>query len=333
MYRVYFDSGTTNTRAYLMDGSQIIARNAAQIGSRNSALQGSNAGLIGRLKQMYDELLQEKGLEESDIDSIWMSGMISCPHGLVEIPHIPVPLSLEQLKSHVASYYEEHFFKREIRVIPGIKTVPADGAVSFENISGINNMRGEETELFGIAGSVHELPSDCVILMPGSHTQAAFIRDGAITDILSTVTGELYQAIRQETILSSSLPDHAGPKDMTPQLICRGCRDLETYGFNRALYIVRTMDLFLECTAYERLSYLEGVLNGGVLTAVMHVLKEKQLPGRCIAVYGSGLQHVIFRELIKEFYPKFEFLPIAESAVPFSVEGFLQISNGKRNYP
>ena len=327
MKRVYFDSGTTNTRAYLMDGNRMIARTAAQIGSRDSALQGSNAGLIGKLKQMYDELLTENGLVESDIDSIWMSGMISCPHGLVEIPHIPVPLSLEKLKSQVAVHYDGNFFKRDIHVIPGIKTVPEDGSTTFDNISGINNMRGEETELFGITGSVPELPPDCVILMPGSHTQTAFIRDGAITDILSTVTGELYQAIKQETMLSSSLPDKAGPEDMTPQLICRGYRDLKTYGFNRALYIVRTMDLFLECTAHERLSYLEGVLNGGVLDAVMHVLKTKELPARCIAVYGSGLQHVIFRELLKEFYPDFQFMPIAEGDAPFSVEGFLRISD------
>lgn len=327
MYRVYFDSGTTNTRAYLMNGNQVIARNAAQIGSRDSALQGSNAVLVGKLKQMYDELRREKGLEEPDIDSIWMSGMISCPHGLVEIPHIPVPLSLEKLKSQVAVHYEEHFFKREIHVIPGIKTVPAGGAATFDNVSGINNMRGEETELFGITGSVRELPPDCVILMPGSHTNAAFIKGGAITDILSTVTGELYQAIKKETILSSSLPDRAGAEDMTPELICSGYRDLKTYGFNRALYIVRTMDLFLTCTAEERLSYLEGVLNGGVLEAAIHVLAEKEIPARCVAVYGSGLQHVIFRELLKEFYPQFQFLPIAEGTVPFSVEGFLRISD------
>lgn len=327
MYRVYFDSGTTNTRAYLMDRRQIIDKTAAQIGSRDSALQGSNAVLIGKLKQMYDELLLKAGLKEADIDSIWMSGMISCPHGLVEIPHLPVPLSLEQLKHQVAVHYDEHFFKREIHVIPGIKTVPADGIVTFDNISVINNMRGEETELFGITGSVRKLPPDCVILMPGSHTQTAFLKDGAITDILSTVTGELYHAIKQETLLSSSLPDHAGPEDITPKLIVRGYRDLKTYGFNRAIYIVRTMDLFLNCTPEERLSYLEGVLNGGVLDGVMHVLAVKNLPARCIAVHGSDMQHIIFRELLKEFYPEFQFLPIVEGAVPFSVEGFLRISD------
>lgn len=326
MYHIYYDSGTTNTRAYLLKDELVIKRTAAQIGSRDSALQGNNAVLICKLKEMYDELLREKDLKDSDIRTITMSGMISCPHGLVEIPHIPVPVTLEQLKNHVVTHYEPKFFKREIRVIPGIKTAPSDSAVTFSNISEINNMRGEETEIFGISGSVTELPDNCVILLPGSHTQAAFIRDGAISDILSTVTGELYLAIKQETILSSSLPDTADETSINPELVCHGYRDLKTFGFNRALYVVRTMDLFLDSTSEERLSYLEGVLNGGVLDAVMYVLEKKQLPAAALAVYGSKLQHRIFQSLLKEFYPNIHFLAIDEGAVPFSVEGYLRIS-------
>lgn len=101
------------------------------------------------------------------------------------------------------------------------------------------------------------------MIMPGSHTQIAQVRNGAITDIISTITGELYSAVKNNTILSTSLPASLS-EAIEPELLCRGYENLNVLGFNRALYTVRTRELFMETTPAQRHSYFEGILNGGV---------------------------------------------------------------------
>ena len=46
MYIVYYDSGTTNTRAYLIKDGRIAGRLERQVGARNSALMQDNAVLV-----------------------------------------------------------------------------------------------------------------------------------------------------------------------------------------------------------------------------------------------------------------------------------------------
>lgn len=322
MYIVYFDSGTTNTRVYLLNGRQIVARKSAQIGSRDSAIQNDRTILIRELKNLYDELLENNGLGEEAVEDIYMSGMISCPSGIVEIEHLSTPVDRHSLRSSIVSYDEARFFGRRVKIIPGIKTLAQGVQATLDTVEHVNNMRGEETEIFGILHRYPQLTRGyAIVVLPGSHTQAAFLKDGVIVDMSSNITGELYNAIVCETILSSSLTGTC-TEPIDPQLVRKGYENLHTYGFNRALYIVRSMMLFTNATLGQRRSYMEGVLNGGVMDAILNVTGSS--PAQ-IAVSGPHTQFEVYRAL-GAIFPQFSFLEIPYTPeLPYSVEGLLSL--------
>lgn len=323
LYYFYFDSGTTNTRACLLQDGTILKRAEISVGSRDSALHQDKNVLISALKRLYDQVISSAGIEDSQIQEIYMSGMISSPFGLVEIEHLSTPVDFKKLKHEIVTYHESAFFGRDIHIIPGIKTLPLGTTASINTVVNANNMRGEETEIFGILHRFPELASGrSIILLPGSHTQAAFLYNGRIEDISSTVTGELYHAVAGHTILGSSI---TGEKktELLPDLVCMGYRIVHQYGFNRALYVVRSMDLFAKSTLSERRSYLEGVINGGVMDAIVQVTKNDSAT---IAVAGAYMQYEIFSAFAEELFPQFKIVEVpVVPEFPFAVEGFLSL--------
>ena len=92
MYIVYYDSGTTNTRAYLIKDGRIAGRLERQVGARNSALMQDNAVLVRELRDRFDALLEDAHIYNEEVAHIYLSGMISSPSGLVEVEHLPVPV-------------------------------------------------------------------------------------------------------------------------------------------------------------------------------------------------------------------------------------------------
>lgn len=322
MYYVYFDSGTTNTRVYLLEDHKILEHKSAQIGSRDSALRNDPTILVRELKRLYDALLAHAGLCDGDVSDLYFSGMISCPSGMVEIEHLSTPVDRPGLKNAVVSYDEPHFFRRTVRIIPGVKTLPQGSSATLETVERVNNMRGEETEIFGI---LHRCPrlahGRAIVILPGSHTQAVFLQDGVIVDMSSNITGELYNAIVCETILSSSLTG-AGAERIDPQLVRKGYANLHIYGFNRALYIVRSMMLFTDASLEQRRSYMEGVLNGGVIDAILNVTCGA--PAQ-IAVAGPHSQYEVYRAL-GSLFGQFEIVEVPHiKDLPFAVEGLFSL--------
>lgn len=324
MNSIYYDSGTTNTRAYLFEGRQLLYKLSAEIGSKDCALSGSNMTLLRSLKNMYDELLRISGLTEDDIQKIWMSGMISSSTGILEIPHLTVPVDLHRIREGVVEYFEPLCFKRALHIIPGVKTSLGSEHLDYENFTGINNMRGEETEIFGILEQYPSLMENSILILPGSHTQITVIQNGAITDIHSTITGELYHAIVQHTILSASLASNS-ENTILPHMVSKGFHALQKLGFNRALYTIRTMDLFLHSSPAERRSYFEGILNGGVAISALSLVVPGSHPQ--IAVYGNANNLRIFRTLFNELSPNLTFTGIGSKDLPYSAQGFLCIAS------
>ena len=327
MYDVYFDSGTTNTRMYVIDGAgSVIFKIEKAVGSKDAALADDRSLLARELYALYVSVLAEKGLCDADIRDVWMSGMVSCPSGIVEIPHIGVPVGIQKLAASVCSYDEKRFFKRTILFIPGVKSVPVEAQITFSNVDAINNMRGEETEIMGIISRI-AVPDACVFILPGSHTQIAVVKNREITNIISTITGELFKAIKNETILSASLD--GTPSGIDASMVRLGYKNLIAYGFNRAIYITRALHLFTDSTNVERQSYLEGVLNGGVLQAVHAAIGDAHSD---IFVCGSAFQYDILKAIADEYYPTYVLKKIENDPdLPFAVAGYKALSRAYKS--
>jgi len=324
MYQVYFDSGTTNSRIYLIRDGRIVDRMKRQVGAKNSALEHDNTTLLRGLYELFTELLAGAGVTEAEVEHVYLSGMISSPSGIVEIEHLPTPVDAAELRDAIVPYEEKRFFHRTLEIIPGLKTLERQTFVKAADAAAVNIMRGEEIEIFGV---LRENPSlkqgRAVLILPGSHTHAALLEDGRITGISSNITGELFQAIVSQTILGASIEGDE-PWKIEEEYVRLGAHNVHAYGFNRALYIVRILDLFSECSDNERRSYLEGVLNVGVLDAVSAVLDSDE-PVR-LAVVDEGIQRDIFEALCKGEEQRFELTSLAKNGdMPYSVSGLLEL--------
>lgn len=323
MFIVYYDSGTTNTRAYLIKEGKILRKLERQIGARNSALRNDSTILLQELSDMYTKLLVQEKITDTDVAHIYMSGMISSPSGIVDIEHLPVPVDKNRLKNAMVRFQENHYFKRTLEIIPGIKTLQYGVQIRPEAACKVNIMRGEEIEIFGILKANPELADGrCVLVLPGSHTQTVFIEHGCVTDLSSNITGELYKAIEKETILGASI-EGGEPWEIHASMVCLGYKNVHDYGFNRALYILRVMDLFTEATLNQRRSYMEGVLNAGVMDAAAEAAGAGAFQ---FAVAGDAIQCQVYKAFCENIYPRFRLTDVkTDGDMPFSVSGLLSL--------
>ena len=307
-YILYYDSGTSNTRAYLLDRDfqvQYTAKTA--VGSKDSAISGSNAVLIQGMRALYDRVLSANGLKEEDITALYASGMITSPYGLKEVPHLVLPLTVKELADSLVPFFEDTLFHREIALVPGLKTVSGD-------FTYVNNMRGEEIEIVGALDELQaaNAPHDLAMILPGSHTHVTYLQGEQITGIISNFTGELFHAIQKDTILSPVLQWDGAPPDR--DMVLKGYENLERFGFNRALYICHTMRTFGEGTPAQRFSYGEGVILGGVRQSLEYYCKHFWPACRTAALVSDEFMYQLFSILLEDspFIDKVLWLPISE---------------------
>lgn len=319
-YIVYFDSGTTNTRIYLLNERlEQLDCVKKRIGSRDSAIAGTNAPLIEGLYALYSELLARHGLQDDEIAQIYASGMITSPYGLREVPHLLLPFTLEEYAHSFAACYEGTRFHREIILIPGAKTVEND-------ISAVNNVRGEEIEAVGLMENLPSLErgESAALVLPGSHTNIVQVEPGRLLSLLSTFTGELYEALSKDTILAPVLTTRVDALD--PEMVRLGISNLQTYGFNRALYIAHAMRIFSEGTPAQRFSYAEGVLFGDVGTALCHTCETRWHGCRTALIAAPPFLANLYTMILEYvgFNGRIQTIPLkAESS--FALKGFKKL--------
>lgn len=326
MYNVYFDSGTSNTRAYLIKDYTAMDAVKRNIGSKDVSIARDHTVLIEGLKELYDQLLRKNELTDTDVRGIYASGMVTGPFGIKEVPHVSTPVSLKKLCDSIYTHYESGVFKRNIYLIRGAKTVAEDYRVNSKNIADVNNVRGEEIELFGLLAKLPEdlINASLAVFFPGSHTHIAYVKQGVLQDILSTFSGELFYAISSGTILSSSIESESGSLD--EEMIRYGFRRLKEYGINRALYIAHAMKVFDVSDNLRIKSYLCGIVNGSTVAAFEKVMAEKWKEVDSIIVAGSNEMIGINEILLKEAIKNVEIMTIfASEKDSLAVKGFLEI--------
>ena len=119
-----------------------------------------------------------------------ISGMASSSIGIEELPYARVPFSV---------LGEDLIYK----TIPSSKDFPHDLML----ISGLTNqediMRGEEVQIIGLASKINL--NDCICILPGTHSKHIFIESEVIRNFKSFMTGEVFEIIRQYSILKESV--------------------------------------------------------------------------------------------------------------------------------
>lgn len=251
------DGGTSNTRFYLLSGDQVIDTQVAHVGAASAVGQGSNPELIQAVRKVI-RVFEET--HECRIRQVFASGMITSPTGLHEVPHLSAPVGLNDLAQNMMSVVlpvisDEITF----HFVPGVKAL--EQATSLTEI-----VRGEETEVMGLLEALPEVGTDAKVLHFGSHHKLIQVQNNKISAITSTLTGELFWAVRNHTILRSSLASSTD-YGLAPAYVLYGFRAAETDGLSRALFTARLQDLFADASINEVASYVYGAMVQGDVMA------------------------------------------------------------------
>ena len=331
MYYIYMDSGTTNTRVYLLNEFELVDGTSVAVGTKDSAISGSNDVLLYAMKQCCDELLNKNGLQYENVEQMWISGMVTSHFGFAEVEHVSTPVDAKKLLEHVYVYEENELFKRKMYLICGAKTAQPDQIIDTLNIDKMNNVRGEEIEAVGmVATGILPEDEDCVMISPGSHTHICHVVNGAIVDIISNFTGELNYAIQQDTILAGELSEEEVP--MEKEYVKRGYEYLKEYGICRALYVIHATRIFDVCSDEVRSQILSGIISGSVIELLAKKIEKDWKNVKRIVIIGNKSYIESYRILCEILIPNIPATIVdSYNGKSFALCGFLELLKRSKN--
>lgn len=331
MYYIYMDSGTTNTRVYLLNEFELMDSTSIAVGTKDCAISGSDDVLLYAMKQCCDELLQENSLNYENIEQIWVSGMVTNHFGLIEVEHVSTPVDAEKLLKHIYVHKEDKLFKKEMHLICGAKTAQTNQKIDNLNIDKMNNVRGEEIEAMGmVATGILPEDEDCVMISPGSHTHICHVVNGAIVDIISNFTGELNYAIQKDTILAGELSEEEIP--MEKEHVKRGYTYLKEYGICRALYVIHATRIFDVCSDEVRSQILSGIISGSVIELLAKKIEKDWKNVKKIVIIGNKAYIESYRILCEMLIPNIPAIMVDNyEGKSFALCGFLELLKRSKN--
>ena len=270
MYIATIDCGTTNSRVYIVDEEGTVrAKAARKVGVRNTAITGSSLELRQGLTEAFDEASAEAGLAPGEISLVVSSGMITSELGFAELPHLWAPVDLDAVAGGVTRWEDDGLFAGSpaVYLIRGIKNRYDAEAAGIDQADQLDFMRGEETQVLGYLG-LHQVRLPTTFAILSSHTKFIPVDEqGRIRGSLTTVSGQVYEALLKETFLSKSLrPANAHDTPQVPEgseyrrIIELARRITGESGFLRALLVARFMDTLLTTNVEERKLYVEAVV-------------------------------------------------------------------------
>lgn len=291
MLIVTIDSGTTNTRVRVWRDSTVIADTCESVGVRDTAITGNRNALMSGVKAALDRALS--GISERY--EIVASGMITSEVGLYTVPHLCAPTSFDDLVQGAQAHTLPDISPQPIWFIPGVKN--GVNEINADNIDAMDVMRGEEVETFGLLMQ-HDIPGPTLIVLPGSHSK--FVLTDARQRIVSCVTtmaGELLDALTHQTILANSLAGGFAT-ELDHEYLLKGAASCRKVGLARSCFTVRLLDLFTHATHNQRASYLLGAAFYSDLQAMKHSMALNLRPETNIIISGKAVLKQALASLI-----------------------------------
>ncbi|MDB5945121.1 MAG: 2-oxo-3-deoxygalactonate kinase [Ramlibacter sp.] len=235
------DWGTSSLRGALLDGD---GRVLDEVSAPRGILSVAGGGFPEVFARHFD-----KWRQSHDASSL-ICGMAGSRQGWQEAPYCPCPAGLADVASRLL-WIEPG----RIALVPGLSC--EEGRVP-------DVMRGEETQVFG---ALHLLGlTDAHLVLPGTHSKWAQVRDSRVTQFRTYITGEIYALLRQHSILARTLPADDGELDA--DAFRQGLAHVrDSTSLLHAVFSVRTLALFERMPPGVMPSYLSGLVIGEELRA------------------------------------------------------------------
>lgn len=181
---VAVDWGTSSFRLWLIgnDGSVLAERRSGE-----GMTTAARTGFADVLESHLAAIAAPAGLP------VLVCGMAGAKQGWVEAGYLDTPAALADIP---AAAVRIPGVAADIRILPGL--AQRDAAAP-------DVMRGEETQLLGAAAELGA--GDHLVCMPGTHSKWVRLSGGTVTGFSTFMTGELFEAIAGNTILSHAITD------------------------------------------------------------------------------------------------------------------------------
>merc|ERR1712232_800245 len=178
--------------------------------------------------------------------TVLLCGMVGSRQGCQEVPYVPGPATAADIAKSLGQV--DLVDGRVAYIVPGMSyKAPTGGAP--------NVMRGEETQLFGLATATTQ---EQLFVLPGTHSKWAYMSGKSITSFETRMTGEVFDVLSKHSILGK-LMEPSLEEDW--QAFDAGLRRSGTPGGLLAhLFTCRTEGLAATFPPSALSSYLSGIL-------------------------------------------------------------------------
>ncbi|TWI49313.1 2-dehydro-3-deoxygalactonokinase [Pseudomonas duriflava] len=252
------DWGTSSLRAYLLgENGEVLDTRSKPWGILHTP--------DGDFSQAFRELVGDWREQWPSVPAV-AAGMIGSRQGWREVSYVECPADVESLAKGLLTFDSGC---GELSLIPGVMQ---RGALP-------NVLRGEETQIFGALDLEPALAEHALLVLPGTHSKWATIRNHRIDHFSTYMTGELFAVLREHSILGQ--PAREEGSEPSAEAFQRGlinARDSGAEGVIGRLFTTRSLFLAGDLPARHSLDYLSGLLIGEELRSVVANLNGSACP-------------------------------------------------------
>ncbi|WP_203009135.1 2-dehydro-3-deoxygalactonokinase [Pseudomonas paraversuta] len=278
---IALDWGTTSLRAYLLGSTgQVLKVRTLACGIMQ--LPGTARLVAGQwcadgFELAFDDACGD-WLDANPGVPVIACGMVGSAQGWREAPYRETPASLNALGTAL----------QRVRSVRGVDLHIVPGVIQRSALP--NVMRGEETQVLGVVQSFPQL-NDCLIGLPGSHSKWVQVQDGNLVHFDTFMTGELYAAVCEHTILGRT---QQRSEQFDPAAFDRGVQVALSpdgrLGPLSTLFSARTLGLTGQLSPTQQPDYVSGLLIGHELSALGGAVRERRgaAPMPAIILIGNS---------------------------------------------
>ncbi|KWF70904.1 2-dehydro-3-deoxygalactonokinase [Burkholderia pseudomultivorans] len=258
---IALDWGTTSLRAYLFDtrGALLETR------SRAAGVMHVPAGGAHAFDAVFEGACGD-WLDRAGPVPVLAAGMVGSAQGWREAPYVAVPAGADALAAGLVTVTTSR--GATVSIVPGV--------IATGDLPDV--MRGEETQIFGALAGDPLLDADrsgVLIGLPGTHAKWAWVKDGLIERFQTYMTGELFAALRDHTILGRTMRTPVSPDRAAFVRGVSVARGAQRTGLLATIFSTRTLGLTDRLAADAQGDYLSGLLIGHELNALAAMLGER----------------------------------------------------------
>lgn len=225
------DWGTTNRRGYRIDSAGSCVDEFEDDSGVLSVPAGGFGAAVAEIRDRLGDL------------PLLMAGMVGSNRGWLEAPYVPCPAGFDDLAKKIIWAGERE------AIVPGVCYV-GNGRADV--------MRGEEVQVLG-ATAAGKVEPDSLVCHPGTHNKWCILRAGRIHAFRTVMTGELFNLLKEHSILSDLL---CGTVDDNDAFRAGAREGICEESLPAALFAIRARVLLGQARREEAASYASGLLIG-----------------------------------------------------------------------